>query len=50
MISDSQKAALREATVDPAKVSAHGSQVEVPAKAVRAKAKFTSSDLGDFTL
>jgi hypothetical protein len=50
MISAAQKAALREATVDPAKVSVHGGQVEVPASAVRASVPFTSSDLGDFTL
>jgi hypothetical protein len=50
MVSAEQQAALREATVDPAKVTADGGRVEIPASAVRAATPFTSSDLGDSIL
>ncbi len=49
MVSAAQQAALRDATVDPAKVTG-GARVEIPASAVRAATPFTSSDLGDYTL
>jgi hypothetical protein len=50
MVSAAQLAALRDATVDPAKVTGDGARVEIPASAVRAATPFTSSDLGDYTL
>lgn len=50
MISAEQKAALREATVDPAKITAQGATVEIPAAAVTAAVPFTSGDLGDAVL
>lgn len=51
MISPKQKEALRAATIDAAavkKVSA--TQIEIPAKAIKASVKFGASDLGDATL
>lgn len=50
MISAKQKAALRSATVDPAKVSTHGGKVEVPASAIRASVTFTEEQLGSTVL
>jgi endonuclease/exonuclease/phosphatase family metal-dependent hydrolase len=50
MISAEQKAALTEATVDPAKITAQGATVEIPATAIKAAVPFTSGDLGDAVL
>ncbi|WTW92621.1 hypothetical protein OG216_04180 [Streptomycetaceae bacterium NBC_01309] len=51
MYSAGQKAALRGATVDPAKVVVvNSAKVDVPASAVRSSVTFTESDLGDVTL
>jgi hypothetical protein len=51
MISPAQKQALKTATVDAKQVTVKAGTIEVPAKAVRAgSVKFTSSDLGDFTM
>jgi endonuclease/exonuclease/phosphatase family metal-dependent hydrolase len=50
MISAEQKAALAKATVDPAKVTAQGATVQIPATAVTAAVPFTSGDLGDAVL
>ena len=51
MISPAQRAALKTATVDHARVTAQTpSKVFIPAAAVKASVTFTSSDLGDYTL
>lgn len=50
MISPEQKAALLDATVDPAKVTGSGTTVQIPAAAIRAAVPFTSSDIGDAVL
>lgn len=50
MISAEQKAALAKATVDPAKITAQGATVEIPATAITAAVPFTSGDLGDAVL
>ncbi|GAB1514653.1 hypothetical protein JCM33774_66950 [Actinophytocola sp. KF-1] len=50
MISPEQKAALAEATVDPAQVTEKGGTVLIPAAAVRAAVAFTPGDLGDAEL
>lgn len=51
MFSSTQRAALRSATVDRARISTQSpTKVFIPAAAVKAAVPFTSSDLGDRTL
>jgi hypothetical protein len=47
MMSQEQRTALLDATVDPAKVTGGGTTVQIPATAIRAAVPFTSSDIGD---
>jgi hypothetical protein len=50
-ITPAQHAALKTATIDPAKVNGQApGKIVVPASAVRASVTFTSSDLGDYTM
>jgi hypothetical protein len=51
MISPAQKAALRTATVDRARVvSRTATKIDIPAAAIKASVTFTSGDIGDSTL
>ncbi|MGK3203187.1 hypothetical protein [Amycolatopsis sp. MEPSY49] len=50
MFSPAQRKALQGATVDRARITVSSKKVEIPAKAVKATAKFTDSDLGDAVL
>ncbi|MEU8633099.1 hypothetical protein AB0C38_13080 [Amycolatopsis sp. NPDC048633] len=50
MFSAAQRKALQSATVDRGSVTERTAKTEIPAKAVRAGAKFTDHDLGDAVL
>jgi hypothetical protein len=50
MFSAGQRKALLSATVDRDRVTESATRVDIPAKAVQAGVKFTSSDLGDAVL
>jgi hypothetical protein len=51
MISPAQKAALRTATVDRARIATRtATKIDIPAAAIKASVTFTSGDLGDSTL
>ncbi|WP_328604145.1 hypothetical protein OG943_29285 [Amycolatopsis sp. NBC_00345] len=50
MFSPSQRKALQGASVDRARITESSKKVDIPAKAVKADAKFTDGDLGDAVL
>lgn len=50
MFTPSQRKALQSATVDRARITESSTKVEIPAKAIKAYATFTDSDLGDAVL
>jgi hypothetical protein len=50
MFSASQRKALLSATVDRSRITESATKVEIPAKAIKSGARFTSGDLGDAVL